>query len=182
MLDKVKYMKVEEKLKYCFTLVVVIASISGVLGLIFLFYNNIPYKAALINNGFSQGEIGTFNTSLNQEAILIREIIIFKDAASMQTGAQQLEEAKTTTNEAYATMKEHCNTKQEVEYLNTIERTLSQYREVYGQVVQLSLGGHDDEAYDMMVSQGKPVLSYPQRLGIHGSSAFDAHADSRADR
>ena len=159
MLEKVKNMKVEEKLRYCFTLVVIIASISGVLGLIFLLYNNFQYKAALINNGFSQGEIGAFSTNLNKEAIYIREIIIFKDAASMQAGAQQLEEAKMLTNEAYASMKEHCSTKQEVEYLNIIERTLSQYREIYDQVVELALAGHDDEAYDMMVNQGKPVLS-----------------------
>ncbi|MDE5825709.1 MAG: MCP four helix bundle domain-containing protein [Lachnospiraceae bacterium] len=159
MLDKVKNMKVEEKLKYCFTLVVIIASISGVLGLVFLFYNNIQYKTALVNNGFSQGDIGAFSTDLNKEAILIREIIIFKDETSMQAGAKQLEDAKALTNEAYATMKVHCNTAKEVDYLNTIDRTLSQYREIYGQVVELALAGHDDEAYDMMVDQGKPVLS-----------------------
>ncbi len=69
----------------------------------------------------------------------------------MQSGAKQLEEAKALTNEAYATMKEQCNTKNEIEYINTIDRTLSQYREIYGQVVEIALAGHDDEAYDMML-------------------------------
>ena len=159
MLDKVKYMKVEKKLKYCFTLVVIIASISGVLGLVFLFYNNIQFSTALVNNGFSQGEIGTFSTYLNKEPTIIREIIIFEDEENMQAAVQQLEEAKTLTNEAYTTMKEHCNTKEEVTYLNTIESTLSQYREIYSQVVQHALEGHDEEAYNMMVDQGKPVLT-----------------------
>ena len=31
MLDKIKGMKVEEKLKFCFTLIVIISSISGVI-------------------------------------------------------------------------------------------------------------------------------------------------------
>ena len=159
MLDKVKYMKVEKKLKYCLTLVVIIASISSVFGLIFLFYNNIQSSAALVNNGFSQGEIGTFSTYLNKEPTIIREIIIFDDEENMQAAAQQLEEAKTLTNEAYTTMKEHCNTEKEVAYLNTIESTLSQYREIYSQVVEHALAGHDEEAYNMMVDQGKPVLT-----------------------
>ena len=55
MLDKVKYMKVEEKLRYCFTLVVIIASISGVLGLFFLFYNNIQRPAHQGGCGHSKG-------------------------------------------------------------------------------------------------------------------------------
>ena len=33
MLDKIKGMKVEEKLKFCFTLIVIISSISGVIGM-----------------------------------------------------------------------------------------------------------------------------------------------------
>ena len=159
MLNKVKYMKVEKKLTFCFTLVVIIASISGVLALLFLFYNNTQYKAALINNGFSQGEIGNFSTCLDKEPITVREIIIYKDEAKMREGSKTLEENKASTDEAYATMKEHCTTEEEVALLNTIESKLSQYRAVYDQVVQLSLKGEDDEAYDMMISDGKPILS-----------------------
>ncbi|MDE7299317.1 MAG: MCP four helix bundle domain-containing protein [Lachnospiraceae bacterium] len=159
MLDKIKDMKVEKKLRYSFTLVVIIASVAGVLGLIFLFYNNIRANDALINNGFSQGEIGTFSTYLNKEPISIREIIIFRDEASMQSAARELETLKARTDEAYATMKKHCNTEKEVAYLKTIERTLAQYREIYGEVVNLALKGQDDEAYNMLVNQGKPVLS-----------------------
>ena len=77
----------------------------------------------------------------------------------MQASSRELEEAKALTNESFNTMKEHCNTEKEVAYINTIESLLSQYREVYSQVVELSLGGHDDEAYAMMSENGKPVLS-----------------------
>ena len=39
-------MKVEKKLRYCFALVVAIASISGILGLIFLLLHDIQYSNA----------------------------------------------------------------------------------------------------------------------------------------
>lgn len=76
MIEKIKQMKVAEKLRFCLTLVVCVASISGVLGLIFLLVNNIQYSNALVNNGFSQGEIGIFSTYLNKEPALIREMIL----------------------------------------------------------------------------------------------------------
>ena len=56
MVNKIKDYKVEKKLKVCFTLVVVLSSIAGILGLVILFYSNNAYKKALVQNGFSQGE------------------------------------------------------------------------------------------------------------------------------
>lgn len=159
MLDKVKYMKVEKKLKFCFTLVVVLASFSGVLGLFFLFYNNVQFNSALVNNGFSQGEIGTFSAYLGKEPTTVREIIIFNDVESMQSAIKELESQKALTDGAYATMKEHCTTEEEVAYLNNIENYLSQYRNTYDQVVNYALNGQDDEAYNMLVEQGKPILT-----------------------
>ena len=58
MLEKIKKMKVEKKLKYCFALVIFVASISGVLGLLMILRSDIQYSNALVDNGFSQGEIG----------------------------------------------------------------------------------------------------------------------------
>lgn len=84
MFDNIKQMKAAQKLKFCFTLVVMIASFSGVLGLIFLFVNNLQYSEALVSNGFSQGEIGTFSTYLNKEPSSIREIILFEEEADSQ--------------------------------------------------------------------------------------------------
>ena len=53
MLEKIKKMKVEKKLKYCFAVVVFVASISGVLGLLMILRSDIQYSNALVDNGFS---------------------------------------------------------------------------------------------------------------------------------
>lgn len=55
MLNKIKDMKVEKKLKTCFTLTVMIASLAGIIGLFILLYCNARYSSALVKNGFSQG-------------------------------------------------------------------------------------------------------------------------------
>ena len=62
MIEKIKMMKVERKLKFCFTLVVILASLSGIVGLFILLYADTSYSKALVSNGFSQGEIGIFST------------------------------------------------------------------------------------------------------------------------
>ena len=58
MVKKIKEMKVERKLKYCFTLVVIIASFSGVLGVLALILCNTQYSKALVNNGFPKVRLG----------------------------------------------------------------------------------------------------------------------------
>ena len=47
MIEKINNMKVEKKLKYCFSLVVIFASISGVLGIIALLVSNSRYSNVL---------------------------------------------------------------------------------------------------------------------------------------
>ncbi len=85
MLDKVKEMKVQKKLSYCFTLVLCIASISGLLGLVTLLYTNYSYSQALVANGFSQGEIGMFNTYLNKMPAILRQMILVSDESALQS-------------------------------------------------------------------------------------------------
>ena len=72
MREKIKKMKVEKKLRFCFTLVVIIASIAAVLGIAALILVNSRYNKVLVQNGFSQGEIGIFSTYLNKEPAMIR--------------------------------------------------------------------------------------------------------------
>ena len=117
MIDKIKQMKVGDKLRFCLTLVVLVASISGILGLIFLLVNNIQYSNALINNGFSQGEIGIFSTYLNKEPSIVREMILLEDDAAIQESITELREVQEITNEAVTIMVQHCKTAEEKEYI-----------------------------------------------------------------
>ncbi|MDE6185871.1 MAG: MCP four helix bundle domain-containing protein, partial [Lachnospiraceae bacterium] len=158
MLNKIKNMKVEMKLRYCFALVVAIASISGVLGLIFLLIHDIQYSNALVSTGFSQGEIGIFSTYLNKEPAIIREMILLEDEAALQESAAELAQTQEITNAAAVTMVQHCNTAAEKEYVKIIQDTLPEYRRIFAEVQELAMLNKNDEARDMLISQGKPIL------------------------
>ena len=158
MVDKIKKMKVEAKLKFCFELVVLIASISGVLGLIFMIRNNISYSNALVTNGFSQGEIGIFSTYLNKEPSIVREMILQQDDAELKAAEAELDELQKQTDAALAEMKLNCTTEEELVYISTIDETLPAYRSIFSEVEKLAVNNHNDEAFEMLMAQGKPTL------------------------
>lgn len=158
MSDKIKQMDVGGKLRFCLTQVVLIASISGVLGLIFLLVNNIQYHNALINNGFSQGEIGIFSTYLNKEPAIIRELILLEDEADMQESIAELQEVQEITNQAIVTMVQHCKTPAEQEYIQIISEVLPEYRTIFASVEELALANQNAEALNLLLTEGKPAL------------------------
>lgn len=158
MFDKIKEMQVEKKLKFCFSLAVAVASIAGVLGVIFLLRNNFGYKNALVNNGFAQGEIGLFSTYLNKEPAVVREIILIEDEAGIKEAQQELDEIQAKTDAALVTMKQHCQTDAEMQYVNQIDEILPQYRSIFKEVETLASQNQNAEALDLLLTQGKPTL------------------------
>ncbi len=158
MLEKIKKMKVQKKLTFCFTLTVMIASVSGILGLLMLLRSDISYKNVLVQNGFSQGEIGIFSTYLNKEPSVIREMILVHDQAEMDQANEELVTIREITDAACETMIQHCNTAKEKEYIEIITATLPEYREIFEEVRALALANKDEEALDLLMNEGKPTL------------------------
>ncbi|MDE5931547.1 MAG: methyl-accepting chemotaxis protein [Lachnospiraceae bacterium] len=158
MINKIKQMSVREKLRFCLTQVVLIASISGILGLIFLLVNNIQYHNALVNNGFSQGEIGIFSTYLNKEPSIIREMILLEDDAEIQESITELREVQEITNEAVMIMVQHCKTPAEQEYIQIISEVLPEYRAIFANVEELAVANQNEEALELLLTEGKPTL------------------------
>lgn len=158
MINKIKQMDVGGKLRFCLTQVVLIASISGVLGLIFLLVNNIQYSNALVNNGFSQGEIGIFSTYLNKEPSIIRELILLEDETEIQESIAELREVQEMTNQAVVTMVQHCKTPEEQEYIQIISEVLPEYRTIFASVEELAVANQNEEALELLLTEGKPTL------------------------
>lgn len=157
MLNKIKDMNVEKKLKTCFTFTVIIASIAAVLGLVILLYTNISYNDALINSGFSQGEIGIFSTYLSKESIIVRELIMLQDEDDMKKSETELAETKALTDQAYEDLKPHCQTKAELEYISEIDTLLPAYRALFDEVKALAMNNQNEEAFDLLIQEAKPT-------------------------
>jgi len=144
MLEKIKKMKVEKKLKYCFAVVVFAASISGVLGSLMILRSDIQYSNALVDNGFSQGEIGIFSTYLNKEPSIVREMILQEDSAALLESEMELDEIQAKTDAAFEVMYQNCNSPEEKEYVAIIEETLPQYRSIFKQVEEMAIANRND--------------------------------------
>lgn len=159
MLKKLNNMKIQKRLILCFVIVVILASISGVLGIILLMNADNNYSHALIENGFSQGEIGSFNTYLNKGGAVVRDIIVLTEEQDIKASLAELEEIQTQTNDALEKMKLNCQTAEELSYIKEIEEKLPLYRELRNQVTDLGLANHNEEALELFRTKARPVLN-----------------------
>lgn len=158
MMNKIRNMKVEKKLRYCFITVVLIASISGVFGTLGLFYSDHKYSTALIENGFSQGDIGRFNADLNKAAALMRDIVLLEDVEELKNTQEKFELVVQRTDEDLEALRVNCQTEKEKEYIAIIDEKLPVYRSVRDQVIELGLHNKDDEALQLFRTEAQPIL------------------------
>lgn len=152
-------MKIGKRLIVSFILVALIASVAGFVGLQVSRNTDRNYSEALITNGFSQGDIGRFNTYLNKGSALVRDIIFLTDSGEIQSAQQELSELATKTTDALAALKETCQTPDEIAQITIIERDLPKYREIREKVVSLGVQNKNEEALALFRSEGRPLLN-----------------------
>lgn len=158
MLEKIKDMTIEKKLSFCLRLTVIISSIAGVLGIITLLIANSGYGTALVDNGFSQGEIGIFSTYLNKEPTIIREMILLEDEADIKAAIEECEQAQKKTDAALEDMRDNCTTKAEKEYLNQIDEIMPKFRSKFDEVKQMAIENRNEEALNVLMTETKPMF------------------------
>lgn len=154
-----KNLKMVPKLILCFMIVVLIASISGVVGAVLIQSVSNEYSRVLVENGFSQGQIGSFNTYLNKGGAVVRDIVMLTDSAEIQAARDELDDISIKTNEALEQLRPNCTTADEKALLAVIDEKLPQYRVVRDQVVALGLQNKNDEALEIFRNQARPILN-----------------------
>lgn len=154
-----KNMKIGLKLILSFLTVVILASLSGVVGLVVMQIADRNYSEALLVNGFSQGDIGRFNTYLNKGSALVRDMIFLSDEDELKSAEQELEQLKKDTDVALEAVKKYCTTDEEVKQIAIIDKNLPEYRKARDQVVELGLAMKNDEALALFRSDARPYLN-----------------------
>lgn len=146
-----KNLKINERLKKSFTVISLVASISGIIGAIMMIVISSQYKNALVNYGFSQGDIG-------------KALTVFTDIRSATRGAvgyikqdhidQMIEthDSKKVDFEAYwETVANTLTTKEEKELYSEIENMITQYWEIDDEI--LAIGAVPDETASQQAHQ-----------------------------
>lgn len=156
---KLNNMRVKKRLVLCFVIIVIFASISGMIGTALLVWTDNQYSDALVTNGFSQGEIGLFNTYLNKASAVVRDVIFLTDEEDLKEAQTELDELTVLTTEAFDAMKINCTSEGEQGYIKTIEENLPIYRGLRSEVVELGLALKNDEALEKFRNEAQPVLN-----------------------
>lgn len=154
-----KNFKIQPKLMVCFIIVVLLASISGIVGTVLLIQTDKNYSKALVENGFSQGDIGRFNTYLNKGGAVVRDIVFLKDLDEIKAAQTELADIQLKTNEALEQVKKSCTTEEDLVFIKQIDKSVEEYRILRDQVIELGLQNKNEEALTIFRDKARPALN-----------------------
>lgn len=153
-----KNMKIRKKLMLSFIFIALLASVSGIVGLVVSGNLEKDYRNALVVNGFVQGDLGRFNTSINRGAALVRDMIYLSDRQELEKIKVELEQLKAETDDALAAFRVNCQTEKELEYVRIIDDNLKPYQEKRQLAIDLGLADDDKEALRVFREEAMPYL------------------------
>ncbi|MEG1875726.1 MAG: MCP four helix bundle domain-containing protein, partial [Angelakisella sp.] len=154
-----KNMKIATKLIAAFIVVVLVASIAGVVGLVLMKSVDTSYSNALINNGFVLGDIGDYNAYLNKGGAIVRDIIMLTDPAEIKAAQAEMEEIKAKTQASLDAAKVACTTPEELALIDRIEAAAPGYKAGRDKAVALGLTNKNDEALQVFRKEALPYLN-----------------------
>jgi methyl-accepting chemotaxis protein len=152
-----KNMRIGKKLIFTFILVAIISSVGGLIGLSVMTNMNSSYSKALTNYGFSQGDIGLFNTEFNNSRSIIRDIINTTNTQDLDAYAVQLKASDAKVDTYFAAMKKGMVTNKELSYYDAIKDNLNQYKTVSAQVASLAMFNSKKAAQSFLTEQATPL-------------------------
>ena len=155
-----KNLKIQERLKKCFTVVALLASIAGVIGAIMMLIISTQYKHALTNYGFSQGDIGKAMIVFADARSATRGVIGYDDENLKSQLLATHDEKKQKFEDYWATVAETCVTKDEKELYNEVTALVNQYWEAEQKAIDLGKSTDEDadlQAQQMMTDEVSPL-------------------------
>ena len=164
-----KNLKIQERLKKCFTVVALLASIAGVIGAIMMLIIAAQYKHALTNYGFSQGDIGKAMIVFADARSAARGVIGYNDENLTSQLLATHDEKKQKFEDYWATVAETCVTKDEKELYDETTALVNQYWEAEQKAIDLGKSTDEDadlQAQQMMTDEVSPLYEQVYSLTV----------------
>jgi Methyl-accepting chemotaxis protein len=172
-----KNMKIGKKLIFTYVLVVLISGIGCILSLIAINDINTKYSLAIENYGFSQGDIGKFNSEFNNSRSSILMILNGNDKQLRDNNIALLNQMDIKINTYLANIKKNITNSKETLYYNQIYNSLTKYLSIKNQVVALASQNKSVDAQNLYSEQLAPLsekfLSYTGALYSEKDSVGD---------
>lgn len=155
-----KNLKIQERLKKCFTVVALIASIAGVIGAIMMLIISTQYKHVLANYGFSQGDIGKAMIVFADARSAARGVIGYNDENLTSQLLATHDEKKQKFEDYWAAVAKTCVTKEDKELYDETTALVTQYWEAEQKAIDLGKSTDEDadlQAQQMMTDEVSPL-------------------------
>lgn len=141
-----KNLKIQERLKKCFTVVALLASIAGVIGAIMMLIISAQYKHALTNYGFSQGDIGKAMIVFADARSAARGVIGYNDADMIATMKQIHDEKKQKFDDYWAIVANTCVTGTEKDLYEQVNTLVQQYWDAEAQAMEIGASTDNEDS------------------------------------
>ena len=180
-----KNLKIQERLKKCFTVVTLLASIAGVIGAIMMLIISTQYKHALTNYGFSQGDIGRAMIVFADARSAARGVIGYNDTDMIATMKQIHDEKKQKFDDYWAIVANTCVTGTEKDLYEQANTLVQQYWDAEAQAMEIGASTDNEDsikAQQMMNDTVDPLYEQVYSLTADLLDANVNEGDSLAAR
>ena len=165
-------MKIGKILMLAFSMVALISSIAGIVGLLVMMNISTDYSDALTNYGFAQGDVGRLSAEFNNSRAIIRDIIIYTDETNMKKSVEKLDASLANVDKDLASVQKTIQNGTEKGHYDTIVENMTAYKALKERVVTLAEENKNADAQTLLISEGSSVL---EKI----SSSIDALLNSK---
>lgn len=152
-----KNLNIQKKLIAAFLLIAVISSLTGVLGFIMMNSIESNYRYALLNYGFSQGDVGKFKAEFNGSRVLMNKMILYHDKKDIDDASTQLKQTNALADRLLATMEKTMVNDKEKSYYKSIKENYNTFMEIENQVIGLAQQNKDDSAFIVIQESNQQI-------------------------
>ena len=155
-------LKIKQRLKKAFAIIVVISSIAGVLGALAMIVTMNRYQHALTNYGFSQGDIGKAMTVFTDVRSATRGIIGYNDPDLVDGLITTHDEKKQAFLEYWEVVGETVVSSKEKELYDQVNEQIQQYWELDQQAINTGKVDMEEkrmQAQELMQNQVAPLYN-----------------------
>ena len=157
--NQIKNYTIRKKLHKSFLLISFIGIISGLIGLVFIQKTTTDYNYALVNYGFSQGEIGKLGIEIEKSNSLVRDILFLTDSAEQNDSKKSLNTSLEKIDEFLATISNSLTTDIEKENLDRIKTNLAKYKQIRSTVVIKGLANDKEQGLKIFRTEGTSLMN-----------------------
>lgn len=154
-----KDLPIRKKLLISFIVIGTIGSFATVLSLIFIEKTTKEYNYALVNYGFSQGDIGKLCIEIENSNSILRDILLIKDENLLKSSQESLNQSLDKIQNLLVVVEKSISTNEEKEIFKKITSNLLIHQKIREKVVVLGMADRKEDGIILLTSQDATFMN-----------------------